>query len=348
MRNAFHRTVFDSCCFFVMVSLLPAAPADAQDAKVLRLGIIGLDTSHVPAFTKIFNDPKRSSAHGTMRVVAAFPGGSPDIASSRDRLEGFTNDLKGMGVEIVGSISELVSKVDAVLLESVDGRPHLIQALPVIRSGKPLFIDKPLAGSLADAIAIDRLAKKYKSRWFSSSSLRFSSSIYRWRTDPSLKSVIRGADVWSPCSLEKTHPDLFWYGVHGVEMLFTVMGEGCQQVTRTGTNGTDLVVGVWAGGRIGTFRGLRDGKADYGLVVFGEKSVEVGGKAEGYQPLVEQIAKFFAGGEAPVSNQETLELFAFMEAAQQSKLGGGVPIKISDVLTKANAEADVRIAEVDK
>lgn len=316
--------------------------------KTWRLGMIGLDTSHAPAFTKLLNDPKRESADGAMRVVAAFPGGSQDIDSSRNRVEGYTKELKSLGVEIVGSIEELVGKVDAVLLESVDGRPHLPQALPVLRAGKPLFIDKPLAGTLADALAIDMLAKKYKARWFSSSSLRFSPSIYRWRTDAALSKTIRGADVWSPCSLEKTHPDLFWYGVHGVEMLYTVMGEGYQQVTRTGTDGTDLVVGVWQGGRIGTFRGLRDGKADYGLVVFGEKTVEVGGKYEGYQPLVEQITKFFAGGQSPVSNQETLELFAFMEAAQQSKDRGGVPIKLADVMQQARAAAEKRAAELDK
>jgi len=338
-------------CLAMTAAILSAATGFAQAPgakKTWRLGMIGLDTSHAPAFTKLLNDPKRESEHGEMRVVAAFPGGSQDIDSSRNRVEGYTKELKSMGVEIVGSIEELVGKVDAVLLESVDGRPHLPQALPVLRAGKPLFIDKPLAGSLADALAIDTLAKKYQARWFSSSSLRFSPSIYRWRTDAALSKTIRGADVWSPCSLEKTHPDLFWYGVHGVEMLYTVMGEGCQQVTRTGTDGTDLVVGVWSGGRIGTFRGLRDGKADYGLVVFGEKTVEVGGKYEGYQPLVEQITKFFAGAQAPVSNQETLELFAFMEAAQQSKDQGGVPIKIADVLQQARIAAAKRVAELDK
>jgi len=335
---------------FALVCLAGVAQVSAQEPKekVMRLGMIGLDTSHAPAFAKLFNDDKNSQEYGGMRLVAAFPGGSADIESSHSRVAGYTQELKALNVEIVGSVEELVGKVDAVLLESVDGRPHLAQALPVIRSGKPLFIDKPLAGSLADAIAIDTLAKKYKSRWFSSSSLRFSPSIYRWRTDKALKDSIRGAAAWSPCSLEKTHPDLFWYGVHGVEMLYTVMGTGCQHVTRTGTEGTDLVVGVWEGGRIGTFRGLRDGKADYGLVVFGDKTVEVGGKYEGYKPLVDQIAKFFAGADAPVSNQETLELFAYMQAAQESKEQGGVPVKIADVMQRANTAAQQRIAELDK
>ena len=351
MRRNFDLSMLIQCCLLATLCVgTVQTEAGAQETKpnALRLGMIGLDTSHAPAFAKLFNDPKNAADYSGMRLVAAFPGGSPDIESSRSRVEGYANDLKGLGVEIVGSVEELVGKVDAVLLESVDGRPHLAQALPVIRAGKPLFIDKPLAGTLADAIAIDMLAKKYKARWFSSSSLRFSPSIYTWRTDEARRKSIRGAAAWSPCSLEKSHPDLFWYGVHGVEILFTAMGEGCEQVTRVSTPGTDLAVGVWEGGRVGTFRGIRDGKGDYGLVVFGEKAVEMTGKYEGYKPLVDQIAKFFAGAETPVSNKETLELFAFMEAAQVSKDKGGVPVKIADVMQQATAAAQKRIAELDK
>ena len=317
-------------------------PTLLAQTKVTKIGIIGLDTSHVSAFTKLLNDPKREG----MKIVAAFPGGSPDIESSHSRVGGFTAELKKLNVEMVDSIPDLISKVDAVLLESVDGRPHLAQALPVLKSGKPMFIDKPLAGTLADAIAIDMLAKKYNARWFSSSSLRFAPSIYRFRTDEALSKSVRGAAAWSPCSLEKTHPDLFWYGVHGVEVLYTIMGEGCETVTRTAAGNTDLVVGVWKGGRVGTFRGIRDGKADYGAVVFGEKSIELAGKYEGYAPLVEQFVKFFDGAPVPVANQETLEMFAFMEAAQQSKEKGGVPIKISEVVAAATEKAKARVCRV--
>ncbi len=263
-------------------------------------------------------------------------------------MAGFTEDVKKSGVEIVDSIDKLVSQVDAVMLESVDGRPHLAQAIPVLRSGKPVFIDKPLAGSLADAIAIDMLAKKYKARWFSSSSLRFSANILKWRTDEKLAASVRGAEAWSPCSLEKSHPDLFWYGIHGVEILYTVMGEGCQQVTHVATEGTNLAVGVWKDGRIGTFRGLREGKKDYGVLVFGDGAIEMTGKYDGYGPLVERISGFFAGKDAPVSNSETIELIAFMEAAQQSKERGGVPVKIADVMQQATEKAKQRIAELDK
>lgn len=201
----------------------------AQEGKQLRIGMIGLDTSHAPAFTKLINDPKATGKLAEVQVVAAFPGGSEDLPSSRNRVVGYTEELRGLGVEIVDSIESLLTKVDVVLLESVDGRKHLEQVLPVFRAGKPVFIDKPLAGNLADALAIDLLAKKYQAKWFSSSSLRFSSSVIRYREDAELAKQVRGASTWGPCSLDATHTDLYWYGVHGVEMLYTAMGTGCEK-----------------------------------------------------------------------------------------------------------------------
>ena len=315
-------------------------------AEELKVGIIGLDTSHVKAFTGVMNDPKAEGDLAQMRVVAAYPGGSPDIASSRDRIEGFTNGLRDQGVEIVDSIDALLKLVDAVMLESVDGRPHLEQAIPVFKSGKRCFIDKPLAASLVDCLAIDQVARKHNAQWFSSSSLRFSPEIFRFRTGDEQIGDVRGAGAWSPCSLEKTHPDLYWYGVHGVETLFTIMGPGCTHVSRVSTAGTDEATGVWQDGRVGTFRGIRDGKGGYGGIVFGSKRIGEAGTYAGYKPLVERIANFFLTGDAPVENSETIEMFAFMTAADQSKAEGGRSVAIADVMQAAKAKVDARIAEL--
>ena len=166
----------------IAMMLLAVSPASiASAAEPLKAGIIGLDTSHVVAFSKVLNDPNAEGVLADVTVVAAYPGGSPDIPSSADRLEGFTQQLQDMGIEIVGSIEDLLTKVDVVLLESVDGRPHLEQVKPVLAAGKPVFIDKPVAGNLADAIEIYRLAKEYDVPCFSSSSLRFSPGILGMR-----------------------------------------------------------------------------------------------------------------------------------------------------------------------
>src|SRR5262249_23676995 len=267
-----------------------------EPTKPLKAGIIGLDTSHVLAFTQLLNNPKAKGVLASVRVVAAYPGGSPDIPESRDRVAGYTKTRRDKyEVEIVDSIDALLKKVDVVLLESVDGRPHLEQVLPVLKAGKPVFIDKPVAGSLADAIRIFHLAQKYKVPCFSSSSLRFSPGIRGMRNDPKGGKVL-GCAACGPCSLEKHHPDLFWYGIHGVETLFTIMGTGCQSVVRVHTKDTDLVTGTWKDGRVGTFRGIRKGKQDFGALVFGDKGIAPSGPFAGYKPLLVEVCKFFRTG----------------------------------------------------
>ncbi|RBL91468.1 Gfo/Idh/MocA family protein [Chitinophaga flava] len=294
--------------------------------KLIRIGIIGLDTSHAIAFTKNFNNPVTVPGLEGMKVVAAFPQTSPDIELNKKRLPGYIEQVKAMGVEIVDSMAALLEKADVILLESNDGRPHLAQAMPVIKAGKKIFIDKPLAASLADGIAIVKAAKKYNAPMFSSSALRFMDSVKQVQQGAIGK--VTGADTFSPAALEKTHPDLFWYGIHGVETLFAVMGSGCKTVTRFNTPGNDVVVGQWSDDRIGTFRGTRNSPDDFGGRVFGEKGNQLLGPFKGYDALLQEIATFFRTGVPPVKPEETLEILAFMEAAEESKRKGGKPVAL--------------------
>jgi hypothetical protein len=205
-----------------------------------------------------------------------------------------------------------------------------------------VFIDKPIAGSLADAVAIFDAANHFKVPIFSASSLRFAEGAQALRGGKA--GDILGCDAYSPCSLEKTHPDLYWYGIHGVETLFTIMGTGCEKVTRASTPDTDVAVAVWKGGRVGTFRGIRGGSAGYGGTAFGSKGIAQVGPYGGYRPLLVEIVKFFETGVVPVSQEETLEIYAFMEAADESKRQGGVPITMESVMKKARAEAKSKAA----
>jgi hypothetical protein len=302
-----------------------------------KIGIIGLDTSHSTEFTKAFNDSAAAPELDGYKVVAAYPRGSNDIKSSYERIPGYTNEVRKLGVEIVNSIEELLSKVDVVLLETNDGRLHLQQALQVFKSGKLMFIDKPMAASLTDAIKIFEAATYYNVPVFSSSSLRYeqvTQEIVRGRIGKVL-----GADTFSPATIEKTHPDLFWYGIHGVESLFTLMGTGCKSVSRTYTENTDSVVGVWNDNRIGTFRGTRSGVYGIGGIAFGEKeNLTLGGKL-GYNELLIKIVEFFNTGIVPVKADETLEIFGFMEAAQESRSKGGESVNIESVILKAKRKA---------
>lgn len=298
-----------------------------------KIGIIGLDTSHSVAFTKALNSPEPAPELKGFRVVAAYPKGSNDIESSVKRIPGYTGEVKKLGVEIVNSIPELLKKVDFVLLETNDGRPHREQALLVLEAGKPMFIDKPVAASLADTIAIYDAAEKHLVPIFSSSSLRYMETVQDV-VNGKIGSVL-GADSFSPATLEKTHPDLFWYGIHGVEILFTIMGTGCRTVTRMHTKDTDIVIGEWDDGRIGTFRGTRTGKHEYGGTAYGEKGNLTLGPFKGYDNLLTRIISFFKTGKLPVTPKETLEIYTFMEAADESKRNGGKPVTMDFVLEKA-------------
>lgn len=319
------------CTLFVVLGLLLAwgVSALADEAKKpLRAGMIGLTTSHVIAFHGVLNDPKATGPLADVEVVAAFPGGMPDNPASWDRVEKFTEQLREKGVAMYDTIPEMLEHVDVVLLESVDGRPHLEQAIPVIEAGKPMFIDKPMAASLADVLEIFRRANEAKVPVFSSSSLRFGSGFQAVRHGEAGFGKVLRCEAWSPMSIEPHHPDLFWYGVHGVEILYTIMGTGCQTVERVEQ---ERVVGRWADDREGVFFA----KKGYGAHVEGtEKSGNAGGY-EGYKPLVVEICKFFKTGVAPVPQEETIELFAFMEAADESKRQGGKPVSIESVIEQA-------------
>ncbi len=332
----------------LLAGIWPAAAAAGESPEPLRAGMIGLDTSHVIAFTNLFNDPDAAGDVARVQITAGYPGGSEDIASSRDRVEGFTERLRDKGITIYDSIPAMLENVDVVLLESVDGRVHLEQVIPVFEAGLPVFIDKPLAGTLTDALAIVELAERYDGSWFSSSALRFSPGFLDYRDGHESTGSIVGVDSWGPASIEPTHPDLFWYGIHGVEVLFTILGPGCVEVTRVHREGTDLVVGVWEDGRIGSFRGIREGRRGFGATVFGSNGIARAGDYEGYGPLIEAMAAFFVTGEVPVDPAETINLFAFMEAADESRRRGGAPVAIETVLDQARAAVDSRLAEFGK
>ncbi len=332
-RRQFIRTAAVAGIGAALLDGFPKLAANNLYQTDNRVGIIGLDTSHSVAFTKSLNAAEPLAAVKGYKVVAAYPKGSNDIESSVKRIPGYIEEVKKLGVEIVTSIEELLKKVDVVLLETNDGRPHLEQALKVIKAGKPMFIDKPVAASLTDVIAIYEAARKNKVPVFSSSSLRYMESVQE--VAKGKLGAVLGADTFSPATIEKTHPDFFWYGIHGVEILFTAMGTGCKDVSCIHNKGTDVVVGTWKDGRVGTFRGTRTGKHDYGGTVYGEKGNLPLGPFSGYDNLLVQIVAFFKTGQPPVSADETLEIYAFMEAAHESKRRNGAAVSLEAVMTNA-------------
>ena len=321
---------------------LAAAGAETPAAEK-KVGIIGLDTSHAIAFTKLMNVEKDPDCAG-LRVVAAYQWGSKDIIAATNRYPQYLAQIKEMGVEIVPSIAALLERVDCVLLETNDGREHLPQAREVFRSGKPVFIDKPLAHSLGDAIKIVEEGRAANAKWFSSSALRYSNVAKAARAGEYGR--VRGAALISPAPVEPqgTHNFYTWYGIHGFEPLVAIMGMGVEKVACFRNDTDDVIIATWKDGRMGELRLMRKSWIYSGYVLPEKKlkghtsPVVVYDGYQGYQPLLKEIVKFFRTGVVPVPNEETLEIMAFMEAAEMSAKRGGAPVTIAEAMAAARAK----------
>lgn len=314
-----------------------AGQSQEQPAPTIKLGMVGLDTSHVTVFAKLFNaEADQHPQLKGVRIVAAFPAGNPDFPLSKDRLAGFTNEVRKLGIEIVGSLAELLPLVDGILLESVDGRQHLAQARPVFEAGKPLFIDKPLAASLKDALAIAELGQKHNVPWFTASSSRFTAGYPELRRNQKVGEIL-GCDTYSQSRAAPGHPDLFWYGMHGVDLLYSLLGPGCGSVTAVQTIFSEQVTGTWKDGRIGTYRALREhiGKTGLGATVYGTQAIVHVNNYYDYVPLAVAIANFFKTKTSPVPEDEMIEVFTYLAAAEESKRRRGAPVSLREVVVEA-------------
>jgi predicted dehydrogenase len=323
-------------CIIALAGWLSALLSIPLMADDLRIGIIGLDTSHSEQFTLRLNDPANPNHIPGARVVVAFPGGSPDIEESKSRVEGFTATLRDkFGVRIVGSVAEACKDVDAVMLLSLEGRPRLEQMKQILLAGKPVFMDKPVAASLKDAVEIYKLAATTQVPVFSASAIRWYPGVLEVANAE--KTPARGAISYGPAHVLPHHPDLFFYGIHPAEALFTVMGSGCLSVTRVTTPSASIVTGLWSGHRTGTIHAIHEGAKAYKLIRFGDTQV-FEQKSEGdYTPMLREIVKFFQTKQPPVSPKQTLEIYAFMEAAEESKRRDGKSISLREVMVKAGA-----------
>ncbi|MDI1313765.1 Gfo/Idh/MocA family oxidoreductase [Prosthecobacter sp.] len=318
------------------VGCLAALLSPSLMADDLRIGIIGLDTSHSEQFTLRLNDPANPNHIPGARVVVAFPGGSPDIEESKSRIEGFTATVRDkFGVRIVASVEEVCKDVDAVLLLSLEGRPRLEQMRKIIAAGKPVFMDKPVAASLKDVVEIYELAAAAQVPVFSASAVRWYPGVLEVaNAEPT---PARGVISYGPAHVLPHHPDLFFYGVHPTESLFTVMGSGCLSVTRTTTPSESVVTGLWSEGRTGTLVAIHEGAMSYKVIRFGDTQITEQ-KSEGdYTPMLREIVKFFQTKLAPVTPRQTMEIYAFMAAAEESKHRDGARVTLREVMVKAGA-----------
>ena len=288
----------------------------------MKLGMVGLDTSHCVAFAKLLNEPENQFHVPGAKIVRAFPGGSQAFSSSRARVGTFTDELRAMKVEIAGGIEDLAG-LDGYFLESVDGNQHLEQFRVLAEFGKPVFIDKPLACHYGDAAEIVRIAKANNIPIMTASAIRYAKGI-----DGLIDAgeAVESCEAFGPMALLDDYRDYFWYGIHSAEVLFSFMGKGCRSVQTFHTEKMDVMVGLWNDGRIGTLRGNRTGANTFGCVITTDQATKAGvvsGEVPFYAILLKKVIPFFQTGISPIDLSESLEIIAFLEAASQSLASGG-------------------------
>ena len=297
----------------------------------LRIGMIGLDTSHVIAFTELLNNPAHPHHIPGAKVAFGFPGGSKDFELSINRVEGFTKELREKhGVEILDRPEAVAEAADLVFIESVDGRVHLDQFRRTARYRKPTFIDKPLAVSSADAAEIVQIAAHENVCMTTASAMRYieplALALAPERTEAS--GPIVGVDVYGPMDEQPTQPGLFWYGIHSVEMIYAAMGPGCDSIHVSHRPESDLVTATWKDGRQATLRGQRKATGKFGAVIHRKKDVQYvdasASKRPGYASLLEAIIPGLIAGKPAVAPSESLEIIRFIESANRSRTTGEV------------------------
>jgi len=288
--------------------------------KELKLGMIGLDTSHCCVFADLLNNENNPHYIKGAQIITAYPGGSDIFSLSKNRVVQITADMKDkFNIKIVDKIEETTEDVDGIFLESVDGRQHLEQFEKIAQFGKPVFIDKPFATQVEDAKKILELSDKFKAPVYSCSSIRYARGIEEIAVDRE----VLGCEVFGPMAILEDFPGLFWYGIHSTEVLFSKMGCGCREVINRHTETADVVTGIWDDGRIGTLYGYRiENQGSFGCTIFTDAGVFQGlaqKEPPCYALMMPKIVDFFRTGKSPIDLKETLEINSFLEAANESR-----------------------------
>lgn len=299
---------------------------------MLRLGIVDLDSSHSVEFSRRFNHAgvDREQWVDGAQVVAGWTGGS---VMAPERISGFQSELESIGVDIVETSEQLMEQIDGVLVLSLCGDCHLERARPFLEAGIPTFVDKPFACSVNDAEEIVKLAQENQTTLLNSSALRFSQEVQQAATQNQQLGRTNGAITYGPAKRADGNPGLFHYGIHSVELLFELLGSGCETVSTTWSEEAEVVTGVWGDGRIGTVRGNRTGVTSYGFVAYCEDGVisETVSTRFAYRNLCREIVRTFESGQPSVSHESNLDVVRFVLSSLQSERSGGQPVSLRDI-----------------
>jgi predicted dehydrogenase len=293
--------------------------------------MVDFDTSHVVEFSKRINHVGVDSEQWVegARVILGYPGTSE--ITPEEKVRQYTEECRDRcGVTLAERPEDLLGQVDGVFIESQCGAVHLERARPFLQAKIPVFIDKPFTNSVADAKEIARLAVEHRSPVFSASSLRYALEVQELlRRTP--REEVLSVDVLTPGATHVKNPGLLHYGIHGVEMLYTLLGPGCERVSCHSGSAGQVAVGTWKDGRIGTVRAVTRGASTFAFTACTDKEVvsQTVNTSWIYRELLQRILKMMEIGESPLDLRETVEIIAFIQAARESDEQGGSPVELA-------------------
>lgn len=294
-----------------------------QHKDLLSVGVIGVDSSHTFQFSRRIQD-LHACGKTRCRVTVCCDAGSDtalELAPLRD-----------LGIPVTDSFEDVLSTVDAVMVLNVDGNQHFRPALRALELSKPVFIDKPLTCSAAEAAALVRQARASGARCYSASALRFAESI----------SVSERASLGRVQSIEVTGPfqetvqlrGLWYYGCHSFELLDSLWPQsgGIRRVRATRNNGEHRIELDYFDGRSAVIGLDSDGTSPFVVRLSGANSSckSVCNLTDSYDRLVTAICEFFEGAPPGTSLENSAEITAAIECAHRSLANSGAWIPLGE------------------
>lgn len=291
---------------------------------MIRVGLVDFDTSHVVAFTQRLNHLEVAESEWVegAKIVAGCPGESEMMP---ERIPGYAEKLREYGVVLVERPTDLLGEIDAVMIESQQGSKHLERARPFLEAGLPTFVDKPFAATVAEADAMIELARRHNAPLMSCSALRYDPMVQDALAKRENYGPILSAEVWGNAPLHPGNPGLLHYGIHGVEMLYTLLGPGCRRVHNVSTEQGEVAMGLWPSGHVGVVRGLREGQGGFGFTAHyakGHFTATIEGAAF-YREMLKTFVRMVETRTPPIEYTETRGIIAFIQAAERSAANGG-------------------------
>lgn len=287
----------------------------------MRIGAIGIDSSHLGAFAGRINALHRAGGTPCQVVghwTADAGGASPELLAAAANHAGTP----------APDFDRLLAGVDGVMVLDVDGARHAGSVIAALNRGLPVFVDKPMTCSLADAERVLAAARQPGTRCFSASCLRFAAGVTDIPRDGLGKIV--AVDAFGSDQTREPMSGLWYYGCHTVEMVGAIMGPGVRRVRGCEVQERTVADFEYRDGRLARLRFERSGYASFGATVHGTHGVHQfrDDLAGAYDRLVGAMVRFFEGGPAPVDLRETVEHVGAIEAVHRSISADGAWVDV--------------------